>query len=73
MEAGGESRLRWSRNAQLLHLGLESGPLHAKLGRSACRTTDDPFRLAKGFEDVFTFGLFKRRRPGVRDVTRRPL
>ena len=73
MEAEGENRLRWSRNAQLLHFGLEGCALHAKLGRSPCRTTDGPFRLAKGFEDVFTFGLFKRRRPGIHDVTGRPL
>ena len=73
MEAGGESRLRWSRNAQLLHFGLESGPLHPERGRRPRRSTNGPVRLVQRLENMFAFGMLEGCSPGVCDVTRRPL
>ena len=43
MEPGRETRLRWARDIELLHFGLEGSPFHAQLGGCTGGTADDPF------------------------------
>ena len=56
-----------SRDAELLHLRLQRGPLHRQAGRSAVRAAQHPAGFPQRAEDVFPFGVgqgARRRRLG---------
>ena len=44
--------LLWARDAELLHLLLQRGALHAQAGRCALGAAHDPAAVAEGTENV---------------------
>ena len=67
LPTGGTTR---AGDAELLHLPLQGGPLHAQAGRGPVRAAQHPAGLAQDAEDVLPLGVGQRDRRGGR--RRRP-